>query len=706
MGAIDIRTDPLPATPAELVRVMQASVEPRALLEAFSDAILEAVPHDRLVIAMLDEARHTGTIFAEHAVRGSAVGEPEYAKALDAQGRFAVDELATRAVFGGEPLRIGDLQTEPRWRELAAAEQRSRDAGARAVLGAPLVTPLGVVGALYACSARPNAFSAEQLEQLVHACALIAPAVHNAHLVLSERARRARLAELVQLNRELGASLDLRSVFERLAHRVRPLLDCDVMGLLMLDSGRTEWERLARVDLDQQPGAMPRMPVDGFSFAARSLAGEVVVLSDTRADLDPALPGDSQILANGARAGLIVPLQFGTTVEGIVYFAKRRPHWFGAQQIELGLQIAAQLVLVLQLQKLAEDQRAIALERDRAARLEQRVDHLQRALGERFGFDQMVGRSQALRAALDLAQRVAPNETSVLVTGESGTGKELVARAIHAASPRSAGPFLALNCAALPETLIESELFGHERGAFTGADKLRAGRFELAAGGTLFLDEIGELPLGAQSKLLRVLQEHEFQRVGGTLLLRADVRLIAATNRDLKAEVEAGRFRRDLYYRLAVFGIHLPPLRERGEDVLLLADAVVQRLQARMGRRTAGLSREARDALLAHDWPGNIRELENAIERALIVSDGSLVAAEDLGLPPPGTRRTTSPSAAPTAEAAAEAALGAPALALLERRMVEDALTAAKGNKSRAAKLLGLTRAQLYTRMKRHELPL
>jgi len=706
MGAIDIRNDPLPASLSELLRVMQSSLEPAALLEAFSDAVREAVPHDRMVITMLDEARHTGTIFAEHAPRGSAIREPEYARALDAQGRFAVDELATRGVFGGEPLRIGDLQTEPRWRELAPAEQRSREAGARAVLGVPLVGPSGVVGALYACSARPGAFSTEQLEQLVHACALIAPALHNAHLVQAERARRARLAELGQLNREIGASLDLRSVFERLAHRVRPLLDCDVMGLLTLDRERNEWERLARVDLDQQPGAMPRMPVDGFSFAHRSLAGEVVVLSDTLSELDTALPGDQQIIANGARAGLIVPLQFGAAVEGIVYFAKRRPHWFGAQQIELGLQIAAQLVLALQLQKLAEDQRAIALERERATLLEQRVDHLQRALGERFGFDQLIGRSQALRTALDLAQRVAPNETSVLVTGESGTGKELVARAIHAASPRAAGPFVALNCAALPETLIESELFGHERGAFTGADKQRAGRFELAAGGTLFLDEIGELPLGAQSKLLRVLQEHEFQRVGGTQLLRADVRLIAATNRDLQAEVEQGRFRRDLYYPLAVFGIHLPALRERGEDVLLLADAAVQRLQARMGRRTAGLSREARGALLAHDWPGNIRELENAIERALIVSDGSLVAAEDLGLPAPGARRAPLPSQNPAPETVAETAPGAPALAVLERRMVEDALVAAKGNKSRAAKLLGLTRAQLYTRMKRHDLPL
>src|SRR5438105_3705430 len=205
------------------------------------------------------------------------------------------------------------------------------------------------------------------------------------------------------------------------------------------------------------------------------------------------------------------------------------------------------------------------------------------------------------------AALVAGEETTVLLTGESGTGKELVAHAIHYASGRAEGPFVAVNCAALPETLVESELFGHERGAFTGADRLKRGRFELAAGGTLFLDEIGDIAPSVQAKLLRVLQERQYERVGGTTPLRADVRLITATNRDLEHLVEAGTFRADLYYRLEVFRIHLPALRERGEDVLLLAEHFLRTLGERMGRRQARFSEHARQLLLAHTWPGNIR---------------------------------------------------------------------------------------------------
>jgi len=296
------------------------------------------------------------------------------------------------------------------------------------------------------------------------------------------------------------------------------------------------------------------------------------------------------------------------------------------------------------------------------------------------------------------AERVAPTETTVLLTGESGTGKELVARAIHYASPRAEGPFLAINCAALPETLLESELFGHEKGAFTGADRQKAGRFELAAGGTLFLDEVGELSPAVQAKLLRVVQEREFERVGGRATLRADVRIITATNRDLEQSVAAGQFREDLYYRLDVFTVHLPPLRDRGDDVLLLAEHFVRELGPQFGRGNAGLSREAREALLAHAWPGNIRELQNAVERALIMTDGGLITATQLGITSRAARPARDGRAHPEADQTADS------LPELEKRMVLDALAKTKGNKSRAAKLIGLTRFQLYTRLKRYAL--
>src|SRR5512136_872651 len=311
-----------------------------------------------------------------------------------------------------------------------------------------------------------------------------------------------------------------------------------------------------------------------------------------------------------------------------------------------------------------------SLER-RAQTLERSLKSARSELHQRYGFDQILGRSPVLREALTRAAQVAPTETTVLLTGESGTGKELVARAIHYASRRADGPFVAVNCAALPDTLLESELFGHERGAFTGADRQKPGRFELAAGGTLFLDEVGELSAAVQAKLLRVLQEREFQRVGGTVTLQADVRLIAATNRDLGKEVQAGRFRDDLYYRLNVFTIQLPPLRERGEDVLLLADFFVRSLGARMGKADLGLSRDAREALLNHAWPGNIRELQNAVERALIVSDGGLLTAAQLGIGQAIPHGDIAPRTQPIA--AADAAPARP-LADFERQAVRDAL--------------------------------
>ena len=354
------------------------------------------------------------------------------------------------------------------------------------------------------------------------------------------------------------------------------------------------------------------------------------------------------------------------------------------------------MVLAVQHQRLAEDQRRLTVIEGRAQRLEQRVASLQDSLKERYGFDRIIGRAASLKEALTLAAKVAPAETTVLITGESGTGKELVARAVHQASPRADGPFVTVNCAALPETLLESELFGHERGAFTGADRQRPGRFEVAGGGTLFLDEVGELPVSLQAKLLRVLQSREFERVGGTATLRADVRLIAATNRDLERAVGAGTFREDLYYRLNVLRIHLPPLRERGTDVLLLADFFVRELSAGMGKGEMGLSREARDALLAHPWPGNIRELQNAIERALIVSDGGLITAAQLGL-------SARPDNAPAVQRSVDPATAVVDLPLLEveKRLVLDALAKAHWNKVKAASLLGITRSQLYTRLKR-----
>ncbi|HYX23224.1 MAG TPA: sigma-54 dependent transcriptional regulator [Thermoanaerobaculia bacterium] len=314
---------------------------------------------------------------------------------------------------------------------------------------------------------------------------------------------------------------------------------------------------------------------------------------------------------------------------------------------------------------------------------------IEQALGERDesavfrvpGAPPLVGSHPRFRAALRLLQKVGPKESNVLLTGESGTGKELFARAIHALSPRRNGPCVALNCAAIPESLLENELFGHEKGAFTGADRRAPGRFELAEGGTLFLDEIGELPSGVQGKVLRVLEERTYERVGGGRTLRADVRLVAATNRDLAAMVESGEFRADLFFRLNVFPIELPSLRERASDVPLLARHLLEEIARRHhAEPPPRLEEAALELLAAQPWPGNVRELANVLERAVILAEGPSLGAADL-------RPLLRPLAAPG-----------------ERERLKEALVAADGDKRRAAEVLGLSYRALLRKVKEHDL--
>ncbi len=306
----------------------------------------------------------------------------------------------------------------------------------------------------------------------------------------------------------------------------------------------------------------------------------------------------------------------------------------------------------------------------------------------RFPAD-IIAESEAMKEVLSLVDQVAPQPTTVLITGESGTGKEVVARLIHRRSPRAEGPFVAVNCAALTETLLESELFGHERGAFTGATESRRGRFELANGGTLFLDEVSEMGANLQAKLLRVLEEREFERVGGTRTVAVDVRVIAATNRDPEAAVSQGRLRHDLFYRLNVFPLQLPPLRDRKADVLPLAEYFVRKISARMGRRPKPIDDSARTEVCRYDWPGNVRELQNAIERALIVSSGQAIGLRDLPFAG-GTGEPTQATAEPVT------------LAEIERSAILEALEHNAGNRRATAEELGISLRTLQYRLKEY----
>ncbi len=346
-----------------------------------------------------------------------------------------------------------------------------------------------------------------------------------------------------------------------------------------------------------------------------------------------------------------------------------------------------------------------------------------RLLSDQLGGREFVGTSPRARAVLDFVAKVGPSDATVLLTGESGSGKEMVARAIHGASRRSRAPFIAVNCAALTESLIESELFGHEKGAFTGATERKLGRFELADKGTLFLDEVGELPPNCQTKFLRVLEEQVFERVGGTRSLSVNVRVVAATNRDLPDMVRRGRFREDLFYRLSVIHTVVPPLRERAGDIPILAEHFLARLRSQVARRITGFSAEALGALAAHSWPGNVRELRNAVERAIVLGDGPEIRLQDLppniaepapastraptapfaqgaGPVPSGAGRQARASVAPTPPAGT--VVVARPLRELEKDGIIAALRATGGNKARAAQLLEIDRSTLYKKLKEY----
>jgi len=319
-------------------------------------------------------------------------------------------------------------------------------------------------------------------------------------------------------------------------------------------------------------------------------------------------------------------------------------------------------------------------------RMQHQIDYLRHAQGDIYEFDRIVGSSGALEKVLGVVRKVAKSNTTVLVRGETGTGKELIAGAIHHNSLRATRNFIKVNCAALQENLLESELFGHEKGAFTSADKQRIGRFEQADGGTLFLDEIGDMSANTQAKILRVLQEHEFERLGGTRTIKVDVRLIAATNRDLPSMVESGTFREDLYYRLNVVTIEMPPLRERKDDIAALANFFIRRFAGELKKKMQGFDPDALKLLMRYQWPGNIRELENAIERAMLLAEGSQIAAADLRLG--DTATTTSPRDGATAVKIPPT--GMP-LEEIERLALTEALKMSNWVQKDAAELLSIS---------------
>ncbi|HEV8610771.1 MAG TPA: sigma 54-interacting transcriptional regulator [Thermoanaerobaculia bacterium] len=585
----------------------------------------------------------------------------------------------------GEVVRHSDITTQ-----LDASYSLDRQAielGTRSLLVTLLPGPRPL-GSIWFSSRETDVYLPEDEETILAIADLVSLALQHERLFRKEKERRQRSEALEALVPMLSKALDIREVFDQLSAAVAGILPHDRMALGLLSKDR-QTVRIHAYSGERMADMPKTIPLD--DDARESADWSFFLVADIRREPGCCTEKFELMKRDGIRSMLRVPIRLEGEIVGGLNFLSRNVAQFREEDADIARRIADQVALVLSHEQIAEEARIAAEAREEAIRLEGRVASLTEQLVSFGGARKIIGNSKSWREVLDLVSKVAPTEATVLLTGESGTGKEVVARAIHAASPRSGKPFLAINCAALPEQLLESELFGYERGAFTGALQSRAGKIEQAAGGVLVLDEVGEMSPSVQAKFLRVLQEREFQRLGGSRVQKADVRVIAATNRDITAALASGQFREDLYYRLKVFEIALPPLRERKEDILLLAESFVQEIAPKVGA-CAGISKEARDALLAYSWPGNVRELRNAIERAIILCAGGLITAAHLPLPQNGGN----------GRGAAWAATAGKSLEDVERELVENALKDARNNKAQAARLLGITRAQLYSRIQKY----
>jgi two-component system response regulator AtoC len=597
----------------------------------------------------------------------------------------------------------GEMEvTGHRIADAAAGAPDAIDTDARSRIICTVGNGTSIHGALWFTSSEADAFSAAHQILMDGVADLLALALRYDALRSTERLRRERLDTLDRLLHTMAEALDIRRIFAEASNVVRGALPHDILALTSWADDGKSFRVYAMAGAQMEDPAF-WAPTSLAQDEQALLHRDPYIVHDITTEIEPASVRGRMFSRLGVRSVLRVPMPLGTGVFGSLFFFAREPARFSESDVGFARRVADLLALALSHQRLADADRRDAAARETAAQLEAKVATLTRELESRTGQRRVVGHSALWKDVLAHAARVAQTETTVLLTGESGTGKEVVARFIHQGSRRKNGPFVAINCAALPDQLLESELFGYERGAFTGAIAAKPGRIEQASGGVLFLDVVGEMAPAVQAKLLRVLEEREFQRLGSTRVSHADIRVVAATNRDLHSAMRRGEFREDLYYRLGVFEIALPPLRERLDDILELADAFLDEIGATVGRPPAGIAREARSQLLAYAWPGNVRELRNAIERAVILADGGYIRSEHLPvINPRGLGATASASDGTAAPAAFPA--GGVNLEAIERSLVVKALTQARHNKTRAAKLLGLTRAQLYSRIEKYGL--
>jgi len=600
--------------------------------------------------------------------------------------RYPIDSsYPGRAVATGQPVYLPRVTEDGLYPSRILVEY-----GVASYCAVPLKTARGVVGSMNFGSMKPDAYSPHDIDLMVEVAKLVAVAVENA-LMLEKLHRhqaavqreRDELDLLVQVNNAVVTQLDTRALFRAVAPALRRCCQADMAALTIYDP---EARILRKHACDGGECDEPRTPpvvehsLDASPSGAVFKDGKLRMF--TRDELLEFPEMRSFVEGNGIQAACSVPLATAHGIIGTLDLASFSPGAFTPEQFGLISRVAGQIAIAVS--------NAITYERIEQlnAQLSREKLYLEDEIRSEHQFEEIIGRSATLRRVLREIETVAPTDSTVLVTGETGSGKELVARAIHQLSARRDAAFVKLNCAAIPGGLLESELFGHEKGAFTGAISARIGRFELANRGTVFLDEVGEIPLELQPKLLRVLQEREFERLGSARTLRTDARLIAATNRDLAALVDEQRFRQDLFYRLNVFPIDVPPLRERREDIPMLVRHFAQQFARRMKKPIETIPAETMDALVGYGWPGNIRELQNLIERAVILTAGP---ALDVPLG----------ALAPRFQAAGQAA-HTDTLEESDRRHILAALESTNwviGGPRGAAARLGLKRSTLQFRM-------
>jgi len=655
-----------------LAESIRARHHPHELFDLLASELCRVVRFD--AIAQFDEAANK----VRWRIRGDRCHETS-----GADGELAKEDTIAWWVHQNQQrVLIRHADRDPRF---PAAMDQLRAHGLQSICALPLSTVHRRLGSIAIATEQPDAYSEDDMGFFALAASQIALAMDDSLNFQASRRAHERLSLLLDLTNTVVSNLDLRDLLRAIAASIRRVMQCDGVGVGLPD----EENRLQLYALDYPDGR----GVIREGYQTRSVPetyAEMVFRTGQVKNITAAELGDDAVAAaEGAKSICHLPLIARERVLGVLSLGRRQDKPFSQDEIEFLAQVARQVAIAV------ENALAFRQITELKDRLAEEKLYLEDEIRSELNFEEIVGRSDALRRVLRDVETVAPTDSTVLIYGETGTGKELIARAVHNLSSRSRNAFIKLNCAAIPTGLLESELFGHEKGAFTGAISQRSGRFELANGGTVFLDEIGEIPLELQPKLLRVLQEREFERLGSSRTLHTDARLIAATNRDLPGMVDRQQFRSDLFYRLNVFPVRVPPLRERPDDIPLLVRHFVQQFSRRANRQIDTVPSETMNALVQYHWPGNIRELQNVIERAVILSTGTTLRAPVDHLANSAPRSEPAPVVNDTMKAHLESE---------ERRRILEALEASRwivAGPNGAAARLGLKRSTLQSRMQK-----